>query len=52
MPFLAGALLPVIQYQGVFLASAVLILISIPFARSLQVRMESAPQRPVPTAAH
>jgi predicted MFS family arabinose efflux permease len=42
VPFLAGALLPIIDYQGVFLASAVLILISIPFARALQVRTEAA----------
>lgn len=42
VPFLAGALLPIIDYQGVFLASAVLILISIPFARALQVRTETA----------
>jgi predicted MFS family arabinose efflux permease len=52
MPFLAGALLPIVQYQGVFLGAAALILISIPFARSLQVRMEGAPQQPVPSAAH
>ena len=38
MPFLAGALLPIIQYRGVFLAAAALILLSIPFARALQVR--------------
>jgi predicted MFS family arabinose efflux permease len=37
MPFLAGALLPVINYQGVFFGAALLILISIPFARELQV---------------
>ena len=42
VPFLAGALLPIINYQGVFLASAVLILISIPFARALQVQKEAA----------
>ncbi len=42
VPFLAGALLPIIDYQGVFLASAVLILISIPFARALQVQTEAA----------
>ena len=44
MPFLAGALLPVIQYQGIFLATAALIFISIPFARMLQVRVTSTPQ--------
>ena len=38
MPFLAGALLPVIDYTGIFLGSAVLILLSIPFARVLQVQ--------------
>lgn len=42
VPFLAGALLPVINYQGIFLGSAILILISIPFARALQVRTEAA----------
>jgi predicted MFS family arabinose efflux permease len=38
MPFLAGALLPVINYQGVFFGAALLIFASIPFARVLQVR--------------
>jgi len=38
MPFLAGALLPVIDYQGVFLGAAFLIVASIPFARVLQVQ--------------
>lgn len=38
MPFLYGALLPVIQYEGIFLALAILILLSIPFARALQIR--------------
>jgi MFS family permease len=38
MPFLAGALMPVIDYEGVFLGAALLILASIPFARILQVR--------------
>lgn len=45
MPFLAGALLPIINYQGVFLGAAVVILISIPFARALQVQ---AVKRPLP----
>jgi predicted MFS family arabinose efflux permease len=39
MPFAFGALLPVIDYGGVFLGSGVLILLSIPFARALQTRM-------------
>ena len=38
MPFVAGALLPVINYQGVFFGAALLILVSIPFARVLQVQ--------------
>ncbi len=50
VPFLVGALLPVIDYQGVFIAAAVLILISIPFARSLQVELEAVPQ-PAPSGA-
>jgi hypothetical protein len=48
MPFLAGALLPIIQYEGIFYGSAVLILLSIPFARALQVRAPAVPQ-PVPS---
>ncbi len=50
VPFLVGALLPVIDYQGVFIAAAVLIVISIPFARSLQVELEAVPQ-PAPSGA-
>jgi predicted MFS family arabinose efflux permease len=38
MPFLVGALLPVIDYRGVFLGAALLIVASIPFARILQVQ--------------
>ncbi|HDQ73284.1 MAG TPA: MFS transporter [Chloroflexi bacterium] len=38
VPFLASAALPVIQYSGIFLATAVLILLSIPFAWALQVQ--------------
>jgi predicted MFS family arabinose efflux permease len=44
MPFLAGTLLPVIDYQGVFLGAAALILLSIPFARALQIRAPAIPQ--------
>lgn len=49
MPFLTSAVLPVIQYSGVFWGTAVLILLSIPFARALQVK---APVRlqPLPSA--
>ena len=42
MPFLYGAVLPIIQYQGVFLGMAVLILVSIPFARALQTPAPAA----------
>jgi len=37
MPLLAGALLPVIGYGGVFLGTAGLILLSVPFALQLHV---------------
>jgi len=38
VPFLTSAALPVIQYSGVFWGTAALILLSIPFARALQVK--------------
>lgn len=44
VPFLASAALPIIDYQGVFVAAAILILISVPFARSLQVQLDAAPR--------
>jgi len=50
MPFLAGVLLPIIRYEGIFMGTALLILISIPFAGALQVRVPSAPQA-VPSSA-
>jgi MFS family permease len=50
MPFLYGALLPYLQYEGIFVALAVLILLSIPFARALQVRAPAVPQS-VPSGA-
>jgi predicted MFS family arabinose efflux permease len=50
MPFLAGALLPVVQYEGIFVGTAVLILLSVPFARALQVRAPPVPQA-VPSSA-
>jgi predicted MFS family arabinose efflux permease len=50
MPFIAGALLPVINYQGVFFGAALLILVSIPFARVLQVQSskQAAPAAATP----
>jgi predicted MFS family arabinose efflux permease len=44
MPFLAGALVPVIDYSGIFVATAGLILLSIPFARALQIHAPAAQQ--------
>ena len=49
MPFLAGALIPVIDYSGIFLGTAGLILLSVPFARALQVRLPAA--QPVASGA-
>jgi predicted MFS family arabinose efflux permease len=43
MPFIARALLPVIEYEGIFLLAAGLILISIPFARALQTKINAVP---------
>jgi predicted MFS family arabinose efflux permease len=50
MPFLAGAAIPAIGYEGIFVITAILILISIPFARLLFVRVPASPQA-VATAA-
>ncbi len=50
VPFLVTAVLPLIQYRGVFLATAALIMISIPFARALQVRADATPQPILSTA--
>ncbi len=51
MPLLAGALLPLIGYDGIFLGTAGLILISIPFALAMHVETEPLPV-PQPVAAH
>ena len=51
VPFLVGALLPVIEYEGIFFGAAVLILLSIPFARALQVRVLPQIPQPVPSGA-
>jgi predicted MFS family arabinose efflux permease len=50
MPFLYGVALPAVGYEGIFLFTGALILVSIPFARVLQVRAPIAPQ-PAPGAA-
>jgi len=44
MPLLAGALLPLIDYEGVFAGTAGLILASIPFAVALKTELTTAPQ--------
>jgi hypothetical protein len=52
MPFLAGALVPIIRYEGFFLAAAALILVSIPFARALEVHAAAVAQtQPVASGA-
>lgn len=50
MPLVAGALLPVIGYEGIFLGAAGLILISIPFVLAMKVKPEAL-QQPVPVSA-
>ncbi len=50
VPFLTGALLPIIDYSGIFLATAALILFSIPFARALQVQAPAVLQPATVTA--
>lgn len=42
-PLVAGAVMPIIGYQGVFLATAVLIALSVPFAAALRVEPLPAP---------
>ena len=44
MPLLAGVLLPIIGYEGIFWGTAGLILLSVPFALALQVRAPAVPQ--------
>jgi predicted MFS family arabinose efflux permease len=44
MPIVAGAVLPLIDYEGVFVGTAVLILLSVPFALALKGREALAPQ--------
>ncbi len=50
MPLLAGALLPLIGYEGIFLGTSGLILISIPFVLAMKVKPETL-QQPVPVSA-
>ena len=50
MPLVAGALLPMIGYEGIFLGAAGLILISIPFVMAMKVKSEPRRQ-PVPVSA-
>lgn len=50
MPIIAGALLPLVGYEGVFLGTAGLILLSIPFALGLKVSEIPAP-RAAPASA-
>jgi MFS family permease len=50
MPMVAGVLLPVVGYSGVFLGTAGLILLSIPFALSLRTEAPAV-VRPQPVMA-
>ena len=50
MPLLAGVLLPYIDYEGIFAGTAVLILLSIPFARAMKKREPQAQTVEVATA--
>ena len=38
MPLVAGALLPIIKYEGIFLGTGTLILLSVPLALALRPR--------------
>lgn len=44
MPMVAGVLLPIIGYSGIFWGTAGLILLSVPFALGLRVESQFAPQ--------
>jgi len=44
MPIIAGILLPIIKYEGVFLGTAGLILLSIPFALAMKVQAPAKAQ--------
>lgn len=44
MPLVAGALLPIVKYEGVFLGTAVLIALSVPFALALRASKPAVPQ--------
>jgi MFS family permease len=51
MPWLAAVVLPSVGYEGVFVVTAILILISVPFARALVVRAPVAPPQAAPSGA-
>ena len=44
MPLMAGALLPIIKYEGIFLGTGMLILLSVPFALALRTRQPAVSQ--------
>ena len=44
MPIVAGVLLPIIHYTGIFWGTAALILLSVPFALALDVNRVPQPQ--------
>jgi predicted MFS family arabinose efflux permease len=51
MPLIAGALLPHIGYEGIFLGTAAIIGLSVPFALALQARSALAPPQTSPVGA-
>jgi MFS family permease len=44
MPLVAGALMPIIKYEGIFLGTGVLILLSVPFALALRTSQLVVPK--------
>ena len=50
MPLIAGALLPIVGYRWIFMGTAVLILITVPFAMAMKVKPQDAAASQVRTA--
>jgi hypothetical protein len=44
MPLVAGALLPIIKYEGIFLGTGALVLLSVPFALALRTSQSPVSQ--------
>ena len=50
MPLIAGALLPIVGYQWIFMGTAILILLSVPFSLAMKVDLKAEPAPQVSTA--